>query len=240
MTMDFLPLTLPTLEENLALDEALLLEAEANSSNEVLRVWQWPTWAVVVGAGSVIRDDVHVEACQADGVPLARRSSGGGTVLLGPKCLLFSLVLKMEDGSDLTKISGSYQMILGRIAQALAHLQPGSQVAGSSDLVVRGRKFSGNAQQRKRRYLLHHGTLLHGLDLAAMNRYLKHPLRQPEYRVQRSHAEFLTHLPDKPDEIVRSLQRAWQADRVREEWPKPVVADLVAQKYAKPEWLWRR
>ena len=41
--MDFVDITLSTLNENLALDEALLLEAEAGRSGEVLRVWEWPS-----------------------------------------------------------------------------------------------------------------------------------------------------------------------------------------------------
>src|SRR5437764_716289 len=79
--MLFLDRTLPLLAENLALDEALLLEAETGGP-EVLRVWQWPSSAVVLGAGGRIADDVCEERCRADGVPLARRASGGGTVLL--------------------------------------------------------------------------------------------------------------------------------------------------------------
>src|SRR3954452_17786953 len=81
--MRFLDLTLPGAAENLALDEALLLEAEAGRSGEVLRVWEWPRPAVVLGSGCKLAEDVWEEACAADGVPVLRRSTGGGTVLLG-------------------------------------------------------------------------------------------------------------------------------------------------------------
>lgn len=238
--MDFLPLTLPTLPENLALDEALLLEAEAGERGPVLRVWSWPSRAVVLGAGGVIGDDVEWATCQADGVPLARRSSGGGTVLLGPKCLLFSLVLPLEGGDDLTRIRESYRVILGRLARALSPLQPGIEWAGSSDLVVQGKKFSGNAQQRKRRFLLHHGTLLHGFDRRAVGRYLKLPPRRPEYRGERSHADFLTDLPDQPETIVALLRAEWGADKLRADWPADLVARLVADKFSREDWIYRR
>src|SRR5262245_36170851 len=91
----FLDRTLPTLAENLALDEALLIAAEAGGP-EVLRLWRWPAPAVVLGAGGRLADDVRADACAADGVPVRRRSSGGGTVLLGPGCLCYSLVLGMD------------------------------------------------------------------------------------------------------------------------------------------------
>src|SRR5436189_5062888 len=85
-----LDFTAPTLNENLALDEALLLAAEAGKRGEVLRFWEWPMPAVVLGAGGSLTIDVNEQACQVDGVPIHRRASGGGTVLLGRGCLLFS------------------------------------------------------------------------------------------------------------------------------------------------------
>ena len=49
--MRYLDLTLPDAAANLALDEALLLQAEETQCGEVLRVWEWPLPAVVLGAG---------------------------------------------------------------------------------------------------------------------------------------------------------------------------------------------
>ena len=72
--MDFLDLTLPTAEENLALDEALLLEAEAGRGAEVLRTWEWPSLAVILGSGCKLAEDVDEVACRAAGVPILRRS----------------------------------------------------------------------------------------------------------------------------------------------------------------------
>src|SRR5437762_2065530 len=85
-------------------NRALLLEAEAGQGGEVLRLWEWPELAVVVGAGCRLADDVNESACLADGVPILRRSSGGGTVLLGPGCLLFSLVLAYDRSPELREI----------------------------------------------------------------------------------------------------------------------------------------
>src|SRR5258708_37980163 len=94
--MQFLDLTLASAVANLALDEALLLEAEAGRGGEVLRLWECPRPAVVLGAGGCLADDVEESACRAGGVPVLRRASGGGTVLLGPGCLCYSLVLAYE------------------------------------------------------------------------------------------------------------------------------------------------
>ncbi len=209
--MHHLDLTLPSLAENLALDEALLLHAEAGGP-EVLRLWQWPTHAVVLGAGGRLADDVEEDACQADDVPIARRSSGGGTVLLGPGCLLFSLVLRFDRDPALSDLHASYRFILGRIQRALEPLAGPIALQGTSDLALGERKFSGNAQQRKRTHLLHHGTLLCGFDFAPLERYLKPPPRQPEYRRGRSHADFLTNLPVEAATLMDAIRAAWPAD----------------------------
>src|SRR5262245_13184923 len=136
----FLDLTLPTLAENLALDEALLLEAEDGRGGEVLHFWEWPSPAVVLGAGCRLADDVDEAACRADGVPVLRRASGGGTVLLGPGCLCYSLVLAYARAAELRDITASYGYILGRVAAALRGLLPDAGHAGTSDLASGGRK----------------------------------------------------------------------------------------------------
>ena len=73
--MHFLDLTLETLAENLALDEALLWHAEAGTGGEVLRLWEWPGYAVVLGAGCRLAGDVDEEACRADSPLLSSDAS---------------------------------------------------------------------------------------------------------------------------------------------------------------------
>src|SRR4051812_32811653 len=113
--MRCLDLTLPGAAANLALEEALLTESEAGRGGEVLRLWEWPAPAVVLGSGGVLADDVDEAACRADGVPVLRRSSGGGTVLWGPGSLMFSLVLRYDRDPALADLHASYRYILGRV-----------------------------------------------------------------------------------------------------------------------------
>jgi lipoate---protein ligase len=237
--MRYLDLTLPTPEENLALDEALLLAAES-AGGEVLRLWEWPSPAVVLGSGCKLNDDVDQAACLNDNVPVLRRSSGGGTVLLGTGCLLYSLVLDTAGAAELVNIRRSYAYILARVARALAPVAPGAEICGVSDLAINGRKFSGNAQQRKQRYILHHGTLLYAFDTAIVGRFLLQPPRQPEYRANREHADFLMNLPSSSAEIAIRLRNEWLAADEGSDWPRDQVVRLTAEKYVKRDWVERR
>jgi lipoate-protein ligase A len=238
--MQFLKLTLPTLAENLALDEALLLEAEAHRGGEVLRLWEWARPAVVLGAGGKLAEDVDDVACLGDGVSIARRSSGGGTVLLGSGCLLFSLVLAYDRDPALREVRSSYCYILHQLEEELGKLVPGITCAGTSDLALAARKFSGNSQQRKRDYLLHHGTILYDFDVAPVSRYLRLPVRQPDYRAARPHEDFLVNLRLSPGELESRLRALWRADQVLTGWPEAAIRELVAARYGSEEWLRRR
>src|SRR5262249_40985310 len=161
--MRLLDLTLPTAAENLALDEALLLAAEDDRGGEVLRFWENPALAVVPGAGGSVAHDVNVAACEADGVPILRRASGGGTVLIGHGCLCFSLVLAYESAPGLHDITASNRHVLGLVCNALRPLVAAT-MEGTSDLAVNAVKVSGSAPEPERTHFLHHGTLLYGFD----------------------------------------------------------------------------
>jgi lipoate-protein ligase A len=237
--MHVLDLTLPSPAENVALDEALLLAAESGGG-EILRFWESPAPAVVLGSGGRIVEDVDEAACCADAVPIVRRASGGGTVLLGRGCLVYTLVLSYERDPELADIRGSYRFILGRIAQALAENVGPIEQAGISDLVFAGRKFSGTAQQRKRSHLLHHGTLLYDIDLSLIPRYLREPPRQPEYRAGRPHLAFVGNLPLHREQIKERLRHIWGAEEARSNWPAAEVKQLVVDKYTNPQWTRRR
>lgn len=229
--MRYVDRTLSDLSKNLALDEALLLQAEAGETGECLRVWEWPDHAVVLGVGCSLNDDVDEDRCCRDRIPVIRRSSGGGTVLLGAGCLLFSLILSYERAAALRSVRRSYAYILDIVRRGLCDIVPGIELAGVSDLAIAGRKFSGNAQQRKRDFLLHHGTILYDFDIEITGRVLRLPLRQPDYRKSRPHEAFMTNIPAPANQLKESLPRMWQATPDETQLPTQLIEALAREKY---------
>lgn len=236
--MTLLDLSLPTAAENVALDEALLLAAEEDAGGEVLRLWEQPVPAVIVGAGGSIEAEVDRAACDADGVAIVRRTSGGGAVLIGPGCLCVSVVLSMAR-PGLDNLVGATAFVMGKLREAVAPALPGVALAGSGDLAVGGRKVSGSAQRRKRRFFLHHATLLSAYDPARIARYLRPPPRQPEYRAGRDHAAFLTHIPADAARLKERVVAAWGPSGAYPNPPLERVRELVAEKFGHDEWTFR-
>jgi lipoate---protein ligase len=235
--MRYLDLTLPTPEENLALDEALLEEAEAAAApRETLRLWEPRRPLVVVGRSSRVDDEVYEDACRAEGVPILRRSSGGAAILTGPGCLMYALVLSYEKRPELRPVAKTHDFVLKTIAGALDRLSAGGHCAGTRDLALGNKKFSGNSMRSRRRCFLYHGTLLYGFPLEQINRYLRHPPRTPEYRDGRNHAAFVTNLSVPRESIVQGLIRAWKATEIGSDWPRALTARLVAERYSRSEW----
>lgn len=137
--MQYLDLTLSTAAENLALDEALLEEAElAATPEETLRIWESPQPMVVVGRSSRVAAEVQVDACKALGIPILRRISGGAAVVAGPGCLMYSLILSYQHRPALRMLSEAHREILNTTAAALSAIVPGVRCHGTSDLTIGG------------------------------------------------------------------------------------------------------
>jgi lipoate-protein ligase A len=235
--MKYLDLTLPAPAQNLACDEALLDTCQAGGG-EILRFWEPTDYFVVVGYANPVATEVHLAACEAAHIPVLRRCSGGGTVLQGPGCLNYSLILKTT-ASGLDNVSSTNRLIMELHRSAFERLFAAKveiAVRGDTDLAMDGRKFSGNAQRRTKNALLFHGTFLLQFDLSRMENFLPMPARRPDYRQNRSHQDFLTNVPLPADSVKRALREAWQANEPLEVVPDKTIASLSRDKYVTKEW----
>ena len=241
--MRFLDYSFTRPEENLAYDEILLELAENGRGGEALRVWESGVPFVVLGVSQVLRQEVYEQNCLADRVAIMRRCSAGGCVLQGPGCLNFTLVLAHDVHPEIRTIRGSYCYILGAVTAALANRGISAKHKGVSDMAIRGLKFSGNAQKRRRRFILHHGAVLYTLDTNKIARYIREPIDRPQYRGTRDHHGFLTNVPLRSQDLKLVFCDAFTAD------PRPVrpgraeieaAKNLAKEKYRAHDWIRRR
>ena len=248
--MFLLDLTFPTPAENLACDEALLDFFEERGGSGGLRFWEPQNYFVVVGYGNQVEKEVDVAACEAEGIPILRRCSGGGTVLQGPGCLNYSLVARIEENGRLSSITSANRFIMDRNREAITTEIRGrmpetrAEICGCTDLalvtrhssLVTSHKFSGNAQRRKKNYVLFHGTFLLNFDMPLIARFLRMPSKEPDYRKGRSHTDFLANLALPAEAVKTSLQKIWGAVEGMENVPEEAIALLARDKYVTKEW----
>ncbi len=246
--MKRLDLTLPSPAENLAADEALLDWCEAGAGEETLLFWEPRETFVVVGYANKIATEVNVSACEAKGIPIFRRCSGGGTVVQMPGGLNYSAILRITDDGPLRNITSANQFIMERnraaIQSAIGNRQSAISVRGHTDLalvthhssLITEKKFAGNSQRRRKNFLLFHGTLLLNCDLKLISELLLMPSLQPDYRASRPHSDFVTNLNLPAEKVKAALGHAWNANEEFKNPPLAEIKKLVQEKYSTREW----
>ncbi|HLH07145.1 MAG TPA: lipoate--protein ligase family protein [Terriglobales bacterium] len=173
--------------ENLAFDEALARSASA-SGRHVLRFWWGGPPAAVMGSNERAEQVVDPVACARLGVDVRKRCTGGGTVLQTSDVLNYSLV---RPAPDRINLKAGFRQGLDLVCAILAAFGVSGRQQGTSDVAVGDQKISGNAQARRWRAMLVHGTLLVDFDFDLAESVLLHPPREPEYRGGRRHRDFL-------------------------------------------------
>lgn len=238
---------LPDVEENLALDEAILdaigedppaISADPDAAaTRFVRLWTCRETVVVVGSSSRVDDEVDREACRRVGARIVRRPSGGATVVIGPGCVMWSVVERLEAG--IPSIDGLHERFLGPLTAALGRRGLSVSRRGTSDLAVGDRKFSGNSLRVKRRAVLYHGTFLDTFDLSLIDTLLPHPPREPAYRSARSHRDFVVNIGLGLEPIRSAVREAFDAFQGSRWFPEDRVQELLAARYRRHDWTER-
>ncbi len=181
---------------NYDLDEDLLEEA-ARKGRPAMKLYAWKGLALVLGRGSDPEREIRLEPALADGVPILRRRGGGCAVLLDPGNAVASLAFPLPGTGRITRaFDASLEWLLGGLERAGIY---GIRREGISDLALGEKKVGGTCLYRKSGLVYFSATLLAAPSLELVERYLKHPPREPAWRRGRSHAAFMGSLLSPPD-----------------------------------------
>ena len=146
---------------NLALEEYLLKNVESGQC--ILYLWQ-NKQTVVVGHNQNAWKECQVSKLLEDGGFIVRRLSGGGAVFHDMGNLNFTFLVRKED-YDLNK---QLEVIL----KAVQKLGLQAEKSGRNDILVDGKKFSGNAYFETEGHCYHHGTIMVNVNLPELSKYL--------------------------------------------------------------------
>ena len=170
------------------LPDSVLLD----SSDSKLMIWQPDFPVIVIGQSNSPEKYVLVEKALSDGVTIMKRPTGGETVVLTPRMFVVSLVLregKLPKSSDFFGIINDL-LIKGLNEAGLENVM----YRGISDLAVNDKKIMGSSIYRKPGMLFYHAVFNYGESPEYIASYLRHPVREPDYRKGRSHTDFVTTL----------------------------------------------
>ncbi len=167
---------------NMAVDEALALEVAAGQSPPTLRVYAWEPACISLGYHQHL-EEIDLRRCQADGLEVVRRPTGGRAILHEEE-LTYSVVVPASSAHYHEEIHHTYELLSRALLQGLRNLGVAASFARAprgernyrrgefsvpcfsssvrNEILWQGRKLVGSAQRRFDRALLQHGSILLG------------------------------------------------------------------------------
>ncbi|MDR0387833.1 MAG: lipoate--protein ligase family protein [Treponema sp.] len=244
---------------NMGLDEALLESVGRGDSPPVLRFYGWEPPAVSVGYFQGLEEEVDIRACKDRGIGVIRRITGGGAVFHRAE-LTYSVILPAGHPLAGASIHDSYRILCGGVIRGLALLGLNARFAPINDILCGDRKISGNAQTRRKDTVLHHGTVLLDLDADLMFSLLRVPEEKMKGRLARDVKARVTSLraqgisagfKETEGAMIEGFRQALDL-----EFTVPLSApsypdgpesaederarELALERFASPEWLYKR
>jgi len=138
---------------------------------EAFFVWQSePT--VIFGRNQILENEVNLDYCRQHGIEVVRRKSGGGCVYSDKGNIMISFISRRGDVSEV------FDRFLSALTSCLRGFGVDAERSGRNDVLVDGRKVSGNAFHQLSDRSIVHGTLLHSMDLDVMQQALLPPVEK--------------------------------------------------------------
>ena len=175
---------------NMAIDEAILWAVAEGESPPTLRFYGWQPLCLSIGYSQSMEGEVDVDRCREADIDFVRRPTGGRAILHADE-LTYSIVALQTEPRVAGGVIESYRRLslglvaglraLGlTIAQVETANDKGKSAAcfdapSSYEITVGGKKLVGNAQMRKKRVVLQHGSLPLEGDIARIFDFLKVP-----------------------------------------------------------------
>lgn len=236
-----------------AIGEAILLARSKKIVPDTLFLYQRDPPACSIGYFQAVENVVDVEECRRLGVDISRRITGGGAIYSDKENLTYNIVVSENNKKIPKDILKSYEVICRGVVESLKMLGLDARFKPVNDILVNGRKISGSSQTRRKKVVLHHGTLLIKTDIKTMSKVLKVSKEKMSDKIAKSIKERVinleTVLKKKPDiEIIKNFlkkgfEKALEIELIPgdiSEYEKQLIDKHIKEKYSTTEWNFRR
>lgn len=143
---------------NLALEEYFFNQTD----EDCFLLWQNHN-TIVIGKYQNAIEEISTKFVKDNDIRVVRRLSGGGAVYHDMGNYNFTFITKQTEEN-----SFNFEHFTRHIVDVLQKLGVKAEFNSRNDLVIEGRKFSGNSQYVKKDRILHHGTLMFDSDLEVL------------------------------------------------------------------------
>ncbi|MGQ9722146.1 MAG: lipoate--protein ligase family protein [Candidatus Jordarchaeum sp.] len=236
-----------------AVGEAILLARSKNMVTDTLFLYQRDPPACSIGYFQAVENVVDVEECKKLGIDISRRITGGGAIYSDKQNLTYNIVVSEDNKKIPRDILKSYEVLCRGVVEGLKMLKLDAIFKPVNDILIDGRKISGSSQTRRKKVVLHHGTLLVKTDIETMANVLKVSKEKMSDKVAKSIEERVinleTALKEKPkiemikDILRKGFEKALDIELVPgklTEYEKQLTNKLIREKYATRKWNFRR
>ncbi len=191
------------------LPDSYLFENKIGTS--AIIVWEPNETCIVLGRSNNSRDSLYLDNIINDNISVYKRPSGGETVLLSNKMIVISIVVNQTDFKNGKSIFKDYNNKIISALESLGIQNLGFK--GISDIAINDLKILGSAIYQNKLVVFYHAVLNVSESTALIEKYLKQPKRQPEYRKNRNHKDFVTSIANEKYNIsINDLKNAVQIE----------------------------
>lgn len=222
---------------NHALEEYLI----KNVKKELFMIWQNDR-TVLLGRNQNPYKEVNLDYLKEINSKLVRRPSGGGCIFTDENIVQYTIITKKEENS-LRKFTQP-------VVEYLNKKGVNAEFTGRNDIIVNGRKISGNAQYKDRKLMIHHGSIIYQespVDIARLLTPAKLKLAKKSLTSVKSRITSLksmmnldiTTFIEELKEYIRNYYHIDEEYTLKEEELKK-VEEIRNNKYATDEWTYGR
>ncbi len=253
-TWRLLPLAVNDAYMNMAIDEAICRKRAEGLAPNTIRFYRWKPSAVSVGYFQLVEEEVNTGACKKMGIDIVRRMTGGGAVYHSYEGeVTYSIIVGQDHPKIPADLIKSYEMVCAGIVEGLEELGVEAEFRPINDITVHGKKISGNAQTRRWKQVLQHGTVLMDTDLKTMFTLLRISKEKISDKMIKSAEERVTTIRRELgvkvgfDEVGEALRRGFAKalgveleDGELSEGEKDLAQRLREAKYTTRDWVFGR
>ena len=234
----------------LSIDDTLPLSLSKHGSPPILHIYIFKPSAIV-GKYQDIEAALRLDRCRKRGVEYNRRSTGGGTVIMGPKVVALGLGINIDQPGLKKGIGGVFESLSAVLINALHDLGIEVGFRPKNDLEVDGKKIAGlSASLETEKAILFHASLLVDFDIPLMLDIMNQPPLKLYDKGYNCFSQRITTIKEQlghdidMERVVEAIEKAFSqkfnVSFERDEpdiWEKKSIKDFINDRYTNPDWI---